>query len=105
MSKKTIIQILMILLIVFISLWFYSKYFKNNPEISADTSTIGKKDININRNNFSTYIDDINYVSSDLKNNKYQITAKKAEIKIENSDIMFFRKRHSQYFNKKFRNS
>jgi LPS export ABC transporter protein LptC len=40
-------------------------------------------------NDSSTYINDINYISSDAKGNKYQITAKKAEIKIENSDVMF----------------
>ena len=37
----------------------------------------------------SLYINDINYVSTDVRGNKYQITAKLAEIKIENSDVMF----------------
>ena len=35
-------------------------------------------------------LNDINYVSTDV-GNKYQITAKQAEIKIENPDIMFLR--------------
>ena len=45
--------------------------------------------INENENSTSTYINDINYVSTDVRGNQYQITAKLAEIKIENSDIMF----------------
>ena len=47
--------------------------------------------IDENQNNTSTYIDDINYVSIDVKGNKYQITAKQAEIKVENLDVMFLR--------------
>ena len=42
-----------------------------------------------NQNNTSTYIDNIDYVSFDAKGNKYQVTAEQAEIKIENSDVMF----------------
>ena len=47
--------------------------------------------IDENQNSTSTYINDINYVSTDAKGNKYQITAKQAEIKVENSDVMFLR--------------
>ena len=79
----------MILVIVIISLWFYLKYFTKNFEDAKETLVIEKNDEN--QNNTSTYIDDINYVSTDTKGNKYQITAKKAEIKVENSDVMFLR--------------
>ena len=89
MNKKTGLQILMILIIIIISLWFYLKYFTSDIGIAKKTQYILK--IDENQNNNSTYINDINYISSDTKGNKYQITAKEAEIKIENSEIMLLK--------------
>jgi len=89
MNKKTGLQVIMVLVIVIISLWFYLKYFTKKFENVKETLVIEKNDEN--QNSTSTYIDDINYVSTDTKGNKYQITAKKAEIKVENSDVMFLR--------------
>ena len=45
--------------------------------------------VNINQNSTTTYIDNINYTSSDVKGNRYRITAKQAEIDINDSDTMF----------------
>ena len=87
MNKKTGLQVVMVLIIILISLWFYLKYFTKNFEEVKKTQVIKK--IDVNQNGTSTYIDDISYVSTDVKGNKYQITAKQAEIKIENTDIMF----------------
>ena len=87
MNKKTGLQVVMVLVIILISFWFYLKYFTKNFEDVKKTQVIEK--IDENQNSTSTYIDDINYVSTDAKGNKYQITAKQAEIKIENADIMF----------------
>ena len=87
MNKKTGLQVTMVFAIIIISLWFYLKYFTSNFEEVKETQIIEKNDKNQNSN--STYIDDINYVSTDAKGNKYQITAKQAEIKVENSDVMF----------------
>jgi len=89
MNKKTGLQIAMVLVIIIISLWFYLKYFTKNFEDVKETLVIER--IDEDQNSTSTYIDDINYVSSDAKGNKYQITAKQAEIKVENSDVMFLR--------------
>ena len=89
MNKKTGLQVVMVLVIILISLWFYLKYFTKNFEDVKETRVIEK--IDENQNSTSTYIDDINYVSTDAKGNKYQITAKQAEIKVENSDVMFLR--------------
>ena len=77
----------MILVIIIISLWFYLKYFTKSFEDLKDAPIIEK--IDEDQDSTSTYIDDINYVSTDINGNKYQITAKQAEIKVENSDIMF----------------
>ena len=89
MKKKTGLQVVIFLIIILISLWFYLKYFTKNFEDVKKAPVIEK--IDENQNSTSTYIDNINYVSTDLKGNKYQITAKQAEIKIENSDEMFLR--------------
>ena len=77
----------MVLVIILISLWFYLKYFTNNFADVKEVQVIEKN--NEEQNSDSTYINDINYTSIDVRGNKYQITAKFAEIKIENSDVMF----------------
>ena len=77
----------MVLITIIISLWFYLKYFTKNFEDVKETLVMEK--IDKNQDSTSTYINDINYVSTDVRGNTYQITAKLAEIKIENSDIMF----------------
>ena len=87
MNKKTGLQAIMVLVIIFISLWFYLKYFTENLKDVKKNLAIEKVDEN--QNGTSTYINDINYVSTDVRGNKYQITAKLAEIKIENPDLMF----------------
>jgi lipopolysaccharide export system protein LptC len=89
MNKKTGLQVIMVLIIVIISLWFYLKYFTKNFEDAKEAPVIEK--IDENKNITSTYINDINYISTDTKGNKYQITAKQAEIENENSDVMFLR--------------
>ena len=87
MNKKTVIQVLLTFLIFLIFLIFYLEYFDKNPKVLKEVLAIEKVDAY--QNSSSTYIDNIDYVSSDAKGNKYQITAEKAEIKIENSDVMF----------------
>ena len=87
MNKKTTIQILLIFLIFLFSTLFYLKYFKNSQKISENIPKEDKQNI-ASQNDSSTYIDNINYISSDTRGNKYQITAEQAEIKTEDSDVM-----------------
>ena len=87
MSKKTVIQVILIFLIFLIFVSFYLEYFNNSRESQKDK--VLEKKTNINQNSSSTYIDNIDYISFDAKGNKYQITAKQSEIKIENTNIMF----------------
>ena len=89
MTKKTVIQSILIFLIFFIFLSFYLKYFHNNSEVLKDISLEEK--ITTNQNKTSTYINNIDYVSSDARGNRYQITAVQAEIKIEESDVMLLK--------------
>ena len=71
----------------------YINLFKKNNYKSkiGNNMTKDTKKIDTNKNTSANYIDDINYSSIDAKGNKYQITAKQAEIKVENSDTMFLR--------------
>ena len=87
MNKKTGLQVVMVLIIIIITLWFYLKYFTKSFEDVKEAPIIEK--IDENQNSTSTYINDINYISTDIRGNEYQITAKLAEIKVENSDLMF----------------
>ena len=77
----------MVIVIIIISFWFYLKYFTNNFEDVKEAQVIEK--INGEQSSDSTYINDINYTSIDVRGNKYEITAKLAELKIDNSDVMF----------------
>ena len=90
MNKKTAIQIFLILLIFLFSILFYLKYFKNSQKISENIIKEDEQNI-VNQNDNSTYIDNINYISSDTRGNRYQITAEQAEIKIEDSDEMLLK--------------
>jgi len=87
MNKKTVIQVLLIFLIILISLLFYLKYFNNSTKNLNKKTTLEK--IDIDQNQSSTYINNIDYVSLDTKGNRYQLTAEQAEIKVENPDVMF----------------
>ena len=87
MNRKTVIQVLMFFLILLISLLFYFKYFNKSPK-NLQENIITSKTSN-DKNSSSNYIDYINYISTDSKGNKYQITAKQAEIDLDNPDTMF----------------
>jgi len=86
MNQKSLIQLIIILLIIIISISLYLSYFnkgsKNLKTNSKATEIENKTDQILN------YIENINY-TSDANGNKYQVTAEQAEIKIENSDVMF----------------
>jgi len=74
-------------LIILISISFYIKYFNESSEILEENLITEK--VNIGQNDTSTYIDNIDYTSSDAQLNRYQVTAKLAEIKMEKPDLMF----------------
>ena len=87
MNKKTTIQILLIFLIFLFSTLFYLKYFKNSQKISENIPK-EEQQIITSQNDNSTYIDNVNYISSDTRGNRYQITAEQAEIKVKDPDVM-----------------
>ena len=89
MNKKIASQGLMIALIIFISVSFYLKYFKESSK-NLEEDKIAIK-FPIDENTSSNYIDNIDYTSVDTKGNKYQISAKQAEIDIDNQNVMFLK--------------
>ena len=99
MNKKTAIQVLLIFLIFLFSILFYLKYFKNSQKISENIPK-EEQQIITSQNDNSTYIDNVNYISSDTRGNRYQITAEQAEIKIEDPDVMLLENVVAYIFNK-----
>jgi len=88
MKKKIFLKMVIVLSLIIITWFIYSEYFKKyKGKLSIPvnpTSEIEK--VNIYNSNI---IKDINYTSSDLKGNEYNIFAKEGEIDLNNSDIIF----------------
>jgi len=89
MNKKSVTQVLLIFLILSIPLYFYLKYFNNSSKVKKEI--LNDKQITLNKNSSSNYINNIDYISFDIRGNKYQITAEQAEIAFDNADIMFLK--------------
>ena len=86
MSQKSLIQLIISLLIIFISATVYLNYFTKDTE----DLTIKKKASQVeNINDEATnYLENINYIS-EISENRYEITANRAKIKIDEPNIMF----------------
>ena len=86
MSQKSLIQLTIILLIILISATVYLNYFTKGIE----DLTIKKKasQFENNKDKVTNYLENINYIS-EIDENKYEITANRAKIKMDEPDIMF----------------
>ena len=88
MNKKNIFKIILILSLITITWFVYSEYFKTDKRLfSEPVDPAAKTDQETVYN--SNIIKDINYTSRDLKGNEYILIAKKGEIDLNNSDIIF----------------
>ena len=88
MKKTNSIKIILILALIIITWFVYSEYFKKDKILLSkpvSPKTNNKEEIVSNSN----IIEDINYTSRDLKGNEYTLVAKKGEIDLNNSDIIF----------------
>ena len=86
MRQKSLIQLIIILLIILISVTVYLNYFTKDTEgLAIKTKTLQAENIEDETTN---YIENINYIS-EISENKYEITANRAKIKIDEPDIMF----------------
>ena len=88
MKKKIFLKIVLILSLIILTWFIYSEYFKENksklPKPANPTAEVEEETIYN-----SNIIKDINYTSRDLKGNEYILVAKKGEIDLDNSDIIF----------------
>ena len=85
MKKKIFIQLFLFSLFLFLSIFYYNKYFKkesqNVIELTQDTDL--KK-----KNNETNLITNLKYFSIDKRGNKYEITSEYGEMDTSNSDVI-----------------
>ena len=84
MTKKSYIQLFLILVLVFISLLTFFQFFKKT-NLKTDTNTNAERTINTGE----SLIEDLKYLSTDKEGNEYKIEAKKGNIDKSNPDIIF----------------
>ena len=88
MKKKKFLKIILILSLIIIAWFIYSKYLKRDKNLSSNQiNPLIETQEKIAHN--SNIIKDINYTSRDLKGNEYILIAKEGEIDLNNSDIIF----------------
>ena len=83
MSKKIYIQLFLIILLVFISLFLFLKYFKKT-DFKRNTQANMEQTITN-----ESLIEDLKYLSTDKEGNEYKIEAKKGNIDKSNPDIIY----------------
>ena len=88
MKKKIFLKIVLILSLIIITWFVYSKYFKKDESLLLKTVN-PTTEIEEQALYNSNIIKDINYTSRDLKGNEYILVAKEGEIDLDNSDIIF----------------
>ena len=118
MKKKNFFKLLLILILIIFTWFIYSNYFKKNIKLISKTTSTSETtsasettstsettsasettstsettkiatDIDEETLYNSNIIKDLNYTSKDLRGNEYSLNAKKGEIDLNNSDIIF----------------
>ncbi len=84
MTKKTYIQLSLIILLFAISFFLFFKYFKKTS-LKSDLVLKTQQIINANE----SLIEDLKYLSTDKEGNEYMIEAKRGNIDKSNPDIIY----------------
>ncbi len=84
MTKKTYIQLSLIILFFAISFFLFFKYFKKTS-LKSDLELKTQQIINANE----SLIEDLKYLSTDKEGNEYMIEAKRGNIDKSNPDIIY----------------
>ena len=89
MGKKSILQIFLTVILILISYFTFSIYYKKNDK----NPTEAKKEIYEKKNTSEgqNLIQDIKYTSSNVRGDIYEILAEFGESSLENPDLMFLR--------------
>ena len=82
MSRKLLVQILLISLTLILSVVFFNEIFKKEKKISSNPEATIKKDQ-------SNLIEEIQYFSKDVNGNTYLIESKSGTLDKENPDIIY----------------
>ena len=85
MKKKILIQLFLFSLFVFLSIFSYNKYFKQESQNVIEVKQ--DKDLK-KKNNETNLITNLKYFSIDKRGNKYEITSEYGEMDTSNSDII-----------------
>jgi len=89
MSPKSLIQLTIILLIILISATVYLNYFiKDTKDLTIKIKASKASQSENIKDEATNYFENINYIS-EIGENKYEIIANRAKIKIDEPDIMF----------------
>ena len=91
MNKKTIVQLVLILIIIFSSFYFYNEYRKYNKEIYTEKSTKETEEKIVESDNEFNLLKNIKYISKDSSNNIYEIYAEEGKIDSDKPDITFMK--------------
>jgi hypothetical protein len=87
MSRKTFIQFFFVLLII-ITLGVFYYYYKNDKKISIINAPIATTNEKIQKNENNNYIKRLEYSTTDLEGNSYNITSKSGQLDLDNPDII-----------------
>jgi len=89
MGKKSILQIFLTVILILISYFTFSIYYKKNDK----NPTEAKKEIYEKKNTSEgqNLIQDIKYTSNNVRGDIYEILAEFGESSLENPDLMFLR--------------
>ena len=86
MKKKILIQLFLFSLFIFLSIFFYYKYFHDKSQIVEKIMLNKNQESNLIQG--SNLINDLRYFSVDDVGNKYEIVSKFGEINFNNPDII-----------------
>ena len=86
MNVKTLTQVLLVLAIISITLFFFYKYFyqTNNPIEIVDKEVI--KEQNLSEEKGDNIIEDLTFENIDINENKFKINSKYGEFSIDNEN-------------------
>ena len=89
MQKKTLLQLLILILIVGILFYIYQNYLLNQKKLTSDN--VAKSKIVDFREDTPNLIHNIKYIAEDRDGSKYIITSKLGELNNDNPEIILMR--------------
>ena len=89
MNKKTVVQIFLIIILIFITFLFFNFYYVDNNKQIKTNSTMNIDDLDKSNDNDNNLIKDIKYSSNNNKGDIYEILADYGEPSLIDPNLMF----------------